>query len=203
MELQDRADASAPIAPSGRSPDAFERALAPLWQRAQRGEEAAYRQALAQMAGRVRAYLRRRLVDQAGDVEDLVQEVLLAVHLQRGTHVDGLPVSNWLLAITRYKLIDHWRRQGQREVPLDEADEIESLAASDDGSAAQARRDVGQLLQRLPEAQRRAIELLKIEGLTAPEAAREAGVTESAIKVQAHRGLKRLAQWMRGSHEDG
>jgi RNA polymerase sigma-70 factor (ECF subfamily) len=51
-------------------------------------------------------------------------------------------------------------------------------------------------------AQRRAIELLKLEGLTAPEAARAVGVSESAIKVQAHRGLQRLATMMRGEHED-
>ncbi|KPF70617.1 hypothetical protein IP84_01540 [beta proteobacterium AAP99] len=173
-----------------------------MWRKAQAGDEAAYRAALSLMTGRIRAYLRRRLVDQAADVEDLVQEVLLAVHLQRGTHVEGLPVSNWLFAITRYKLVDHWRRQGRQPAATDDLDALDDVASADDGSAAQARRDLRKLLAQLPEAQRRAIELLKLDGLTAPEAAREAGVTESAIKVQAHRGLKRLAAWIRGEHED-
>jgi RNA polymerase sigma-70 factor (ECF subfamily) len=182
--------------------DAFEQALAPLWQRAQRGDETSYHAALQLMTGRIRSYLRRRLVDQPSDVEDLVQEVLLAVHLQRGTHVDGLPVSNWLLAIARYKLVDHWRRTGRQPTATDDLDALDDVASADDGSAAQARRDIRKLLGQLPKAQRRAIELLKLDGLTAPEAAREAGVTESAIKVQAHRGLKRLAAWIRGEHED-
>jgi len=184
------------------TPDAFEQTLAPLWRRAQSGDEAAYREALRLMGGRVRAFLRRRASEPAGDVEDLVQEVLLAVHLQRGTHIDGLPVSPWLLGIARYKWVDHWRRRGRQVAVTDDPDALDQVPALDEGEATAARRDVGQLLARLPAAQRRAIELLKLDGLTAPQAARATGVSESAIKVQAHRGLKRLATMMRGGHED-
>jgi RNA polymerase sigma-70 factor (ECF subfamily) len=184
------------------TPDAFEQTLAPIWRRAQAGDEGAYREALRLMAGRVRASLRRRGVDPPGDLEDLVQEVLLAVHLQRGTHLEGLPVGPWLMGIVRYKWVDHWRRRGRRIVVTDDADALDSVPAVDETAAAEARRDMGELLDQLPMAQRRAIELLKLEGLTAPQAAQKAGVSESAIKVQAHRGLKRLAALMRGGHED-
>jgi RNA polymerase sigma-70 factor (ECF subfamily) len=184
------------------TPDSFEQTLAPLWLRAQSGDEDAYRQALQLRSGRVRAYLRRRAMDPKSDVEDLVQEVLLAVHLQRGTHIDGLPVSHWVIGIARYKWIDYWRRRGRRVAVVDDPEALDQLPAADDAGPAEARRDLGGLLLRLPMAQRRAIELLKLEGLTAPEAARAVGVSESAIKVQAHRGLQRLATMMRGEHED-
>ena len=184
-------------------PDAFEAGLAPLWQRAQAGDEAAYREALQKMAARLRAYLRRRLTDRLEDVEDLVQETLIAVHVQRGTHDPALPVSHWMHAIARYKLVDHWRRHGRREALHDTVNDFDDWPAEDaPQEAAAARRDLGTLLARLPPAQRRAIELTKLEGLSVAEAALETGDSASAIKVQVHRGLKRLAAWVQlGAHE--
>ena len=184
------------------TPDIFEQTLAPLWRRAQAGDEAAYRDALRLIASRVRSSLRRRGMDPPSEIEDLVQEIVLAVHLQRGTHLDGLPVSPWLMGIVRYKWVDHWRRRGRRITAIDDPTDLEQIAAADETAADEARRDLGQLLARLPIAQRRAIELLKLEGLTAPQAAQMSGISESAIKVQAHRGLKRLAAMIRGDHED-
>jgi RNA polymerase sigma-70 factor, ECF subfamily len=127
-----------------------------------------------------------------------VQETLLALHLQRGTYDADLTVSAWVLAIARHKLIDLWRRQGRRDdlhVALDDADDAALVAApqSDD-----AQRDVSGLLQTLPAAQRLAIELTKLRGLSVAEAAAETGASESAIKVQVHRGLKRLALLVKG-----
>jgi RNA polymerase sigma-70 factor (ECF subfamily) len=184
-------------------PDAFEAGLAPLWRCAQAGDEAAYREALQKMATRLRAYLRRRLTDRPEDVEDLVQETLIAVHVQRGTHDPALPVSHWMHAIARYKLVDHWRRHGRREAFHDAVDDFDDWPAEDaPQEAASARRDLGMLLAQLPPAQRRAIELTKLEGLSVAEAALETGDSASAIKVQVHRGLKRLAAWVRpGANE--
>lgn len=177
--------------------DDFESGLKPLWLRAQAGDEAAYREALRRIAVRLRSYLRRRMQSLPDDLEDLVQETLLALHLQRGTHDPALPVSSWVLAIARHKLVDLWRRRGRQEALHDPLDELEDHAmpvAAEEGSA---RRDLGQLLQELPEAQRRAIVLTKIEGLSVAEAAQRTGASESAIKVQVHRGLKRLAALVR------
>src|SRR5512146_1469511 len=95
--------------------DDFEAALGPLWARAQAGDEAAYRESLRCIASRLRTYLRRRMQSIPDEMEDLVQETLLAIHLQRGTHDPSVPVSRWVLAIARHKLIDLWRRRGRRE----------------------------------------------------------------------------------------
>jgi RNA polymerase sigma-70 factor (ECF subfamily) len=129
------------------------------------------------------------------DVEDLVQETLLALHLQRGTYDPALPISAWMHAIARHKLVDHWRRRGHQgtSLPLDEADEA-FLVTTGEG---EARRDLGKLLDKLPDAQQRAIQLTKVQGLSVAEAALHTGMSQSAIKVQVHRGLKRLSELVR------
>jgi RNA polymerase sigma-70 factor (ECF subfamily) len=180
-------------------PDDFESALKPLWLRAQSGDEAAYRPALQRMASRVRVYLRRRMPTLADDVEDLVQETLLALHLQRGTYDPSLPVSAWVLAIARHKLVDLWRRRGRQDALHDPLDEVDEAALARPDTEVSAPRDLGRLLDGLPTAQRDAIVLTKIEGLSVAEAAARTGASESAIKVQVHRGLKKLAALVRAT----
>jgi RNA polymerase sigma-70 factor (ECF subfamily) len=176
------------------APDEFESGLKPLWLRAQAGDEPAYRDALARMATRLRRYFARRMQALPDEVEDLVQETLLALHLQRGTYDPSLPVSAWMHAIARHKLVDLYRRRGRREAlhePLDDLDEAQHPVAAAD--AAPARRDLGVLLDTLPAAQRQAIVLTRIEGLSMAEASARTSVSVAALKVQVHRGLKRLA----------
>ena len=179
----------------GARPDDFETGLRPLWLRAQSGDEAAYRAALALIAARLRAYVRRRMRSLPDDLEDLVQETLLALHLQRGTFDPALPVSAWVHAVARHKLVDLWRRRGRHDAlhqPLDSVDEQAALAAVDAHEGG-TRHDLAKLLQTLPEAQRQAIWLTKITGVSVAEAAQRSRASVSAIKVQVHRGLKRLA----------
>lgn len=181
------------------SPGDFESTLKPLWLRAQSGDEAAYRQSLAMLAARLRAYLKRRLSATPDEVEDLVQETLLALHLQRGTYDPSLPVSAWALAIARHKLVDLWRRRGRREQLHDAIDDVDERLLQADEQDAGAARDLDKLLRELPAAQRQAIQLTKLEGLSVAEAAERTGASESAVKVQVHRGLKRLASLVRGT----
>jgi RNA polymerase sigma-70 factor (ECF subfamily) len=185
--------------PPAPASDEFEAHLRPLWQRAQDGDEAAYRDALQRMAARLRAYLRRRLQAWPDDVEDLVQETLLALHLQRGTWEPALPVSAWMIAIARHKLVDQWRRRGRREAELTSLDELEEheAPATLDHEEHVARRDLGVLLGAIPAAQREAIVLTKIEGLSVAEASVRTGASVAAVKVQVHRGLKKLAELVR------
>jgi RNA polymerase sigma-70 factor (ECF subfamily) len=179
------------------SPD-FESGLKTLWLRAQSGDENAYREALRQIALRLRRYLSRRMTHMPDDMEDLVQETLLAVHLQRGTYDPAFPVTAWVTAIAKHKLIDLWRRRGRRESRHQSLDEVAEgeLMAPHDGF--EAKTDLASLLKELPAAQRQAIELTKLAGLSVSEVALQTGISESAIKVQVHRGLKRLALWVKG-----
>lgn len=176
----------------------FEARLRPLWLRAHAGDEPAYRQALRLVAGRLRGYFVRRMSGQTQELEDLVQETLLALHLQRGTYDEAVPVTAWVHGIARHKLVDLWRRRGRGErlfEPLD--DSHEALHPAVEGEF-ETQHDLSVLLQALPAAQRQAIVATRLEGLSVADAALRAGVSEAVIKVQVHRGLKRLALWIRG-----
>ena len=167
-----------------------------LFVRGLAGDAAAYHAFLKELSGFLRAYLRRRLARIPDDVEDLVQETLLAVHNQRHTYDAAQPVTAWVHAIARYKMVDLLRRRAGREAlhePLDE----EALFAASATDAGDARRDLAVLLAELPDRHRLPILHVKIEGLSIAEAARRTGMSESAVKVGIHRGLKALAARIR------
>ena len=158
----------------------------------------AYQRFLKELSAHLRAFLRRRLAQRPDEVEDLVQETLLAVHNQRHTYRPDLPVTAWAHAIARYKLID-WLRshavKGALDVPLDDAQELFSHS---DTESRDALRDLDGLLATLPERQRLPIVHVKLEGLSVAETAQRTGMSESAVKVGIHRGLKALAARIKG-----
>lgn len=159
------------------------------------GDKAAYRALLTALGDVLRKYYMRRIGHD--DAEDLVQEALVAIHTRRATYDPTQPFTPWLYAVARYKLLDHLRRRKVRAaVSLEDAGE---LFAEDESQAAQARRDVDRLLQDLPEGTRLLIRQVKIEGLSMQEAARLAGRSEIAVRVGIHRGLKSIADRLRGS----
>jgi RNA polymerase sigma-70 factor, ECF subfamily len=167
--------------------------------RSMAGDGAAYHAFLKELSAHLRAFLRRRLMRLPDDVEDLVQETLLAVHNQRHTYEADQPLTPWVHAIARYKLIDLLRRRADRDALHDPLDDDLAVFATSDTEAADARRDVAKLLDRLPERQRLPIQYMKLEGLSVVEAARATGMSESAVKVGVHRGLKALAAMIGGS----
>mgnify|MGYP003614308317 FL=1 len=172
--------------------------LRDLLLRGLQADAAAYERFLKELGAHLRAFLRRRLSQYLGEVEDLVQETLLAIHNQRHTYRPDMPVTAWAHAIARYKLIDWLRSPRVKEALNDPLDDAWEVFASSDEEAAEARRDLGRLLQTLPERQRLPIVHVKLEGLSVVEAARLTGMSESAVKVGVHRGLKALAAKIRG-----
>lgn len=162
------------------------------------GDAAQYRQFLDGLSGHLRAYLRRRLPRAQSDVEDILQETLLAVHNARHTYRTDQPLTAWVRAIARYKLMDFFRAHSRREALHDPFEDDGDLFISSDAEPADARRDVGTLLETLPDRHRLPIVLVKLQGLSVTEAARCCGMSESAVKVGVHRGLKALAALIRG-----
>lgn len=177
-----------------RSPgQSLEQRLREQLLRALDGDDASYRSFLRDLASYLRGFLRKRLSGLPDEVEDLVQETLLAIHNQRGSYDSRQPLTAWLHAIAKYKLIDCLRRRSSREElndPLD--DEIEVLARSET-EAVDARRDLARLLETLPPRQRDPIVHMKLEGLSVAETARLTGMSESAVKIGVFRGMKALA----------
>ena len=163
------------------------------------GDGAAYQAFLLDLSGYLRAFLRKRLSGLPDDIEDLVQETLIAVHSRRHTYDTGQPLTAWVHAIARYKLVDLLRGRAARDRVSEPFDEESELFAAVDSDAALAKRDVTKLLDQLPERQRLPIVYTKLEGLSVVEAARATGMSESAVKVGVHRGMKALAMMIRGT----
>ena len=160
------------------------------------GDTQAYQAFLKGLSTHLRGFLRRRLSALPDEIEDLVQDILLAAHNQRHTYRTDQPLTAWVNAIARYKLIDMLRSRSGRENLHDPIDDDMALFASDEQEAADARRDVKTLLQQLPDSQRLPIVHTKLEGLSVSEAAAATGMSESAVKVGVHRGMKALATLM-------
>jgi RNA polymerase sigma-70 factor (ECF subfamily) len=157
------------------------------------GDAKAYQVFLKDMSAHLRAFFKRRLTSLPDEIEDLVQETLLALHNQRHTYQSSQPLTAWVHAIARYKLIDLFRARGVREALTDPLDDELQVFAASDTDAFEARRDLGHLMAQLPEHQRLPILHMKLEGLSVIETAAATGMSESAVKVGVHRGLKALA----------
>jgi RNA polymerase sigma-70 factor (ECF subfamily) len=180
----------------GIQTEAMERRLQSLMVQGLDGNAAAYRELLDQLGRLLIVYFARRLGGGSGDAEDLVQEVLIAVHTRRATYDRGRPFTAWAHTIARYKLIDHYRRsRAHAAIPIDDAGE---LFAADRSEEATAKTDLKRLMADLPEKQRQAIQQVKLEELPVAEAAERTGMSQSAVKVSVHRGLKALAARIRG-----
>ena len=157
------------------------------------GDAVAYQAFLKDIGAHLRAFFKRRLASLPDDIEDLVQETLLALHNQRHTYQSHQPLTAWVHAIARYKLIDLFRARGSREALHEPLEDDLLVFAASETDACDARRDVGRLLEQLPDHQRLPILHMKIEGLSVIETAQATGMSESAVKVGVPRGLKALA----------
>jgi RNA polymerase sigma-70 factor, ECF subfamily len=161
------------------------------------GDAAAYRIFLDELAAHLRSYLRRRLAGLPDEVEDLLQELLLAVHNKRHTYDPKQPLTAWVQAIARYKLVDLLRRRSRGDMLTDPLDEDDQVFATTANEAAEAQYDVTKLLRGLPDRQRLPIIYVKIEGASVTDTAVRTGMSESAVKVGIHRGLRALAERIR------
>jgi RNA polymerase sigma factor (sigma-70 family) len=160
------------------------------------GDAAAQAALLRALVPLLQSFYGRRLGSARADVEDLVQETLIAVHTRRAAYDRERPFTAWLYAVARYRMIDHLRR---RKLSVSLEDVEATLVEEDFEHASQARMDVDTLLSTLSPKQARAIRDTHVEGKSVAEAAAEAGIGESDVKVSVHRGLKALMARIRGS----
>jgi RNA polymerase sigma factor (sigma-70 family) len=155
---------------------------------AQSGDKQAYAAMLTACRGWLLRYYHRKVPPE--QIEDLVQDTLLSLHRKLASYDPSRPVIPWMAAIARYRFVDHLRIAYHNAA---DAIEDDMALAQDDEPALTARLSLDRLFEALPDAQCRAIELVKIEGLSISEASTSTGQSESLIKVNIHRGLKRLS----------
>jgi len=167
---------------------ADESTMAHLMALSQKGDKNAYTVLLSEASSWLQRYFRRKVPD--AQLDDLVQEVLLAIHKKRASYDAARPFLPWMAAIARYRWIDHLRKvYRSQEDTLEDNDAFEDS----DEEAVLARISLDRLFVHLSDKQAEVIELVKIEGHSIRDAARACGQTESSVKVNIHRGLKKLS----------
>ena len=158
------------------------------------GDALAYRQFLGSVMPFLRALVHRRVARAGlavGCTEDVVQEVLLAIHLKRDTRDQSRPISPWISVIARNKLIDALRRRKYRaDIPIENV--IETLRAEEREEGFDGR-DLDRLLGKLSSRQRDIVRSISIEGASARQTAERLNMSEGAVRVALHRALKMLA----------
>jgi RNA polymerase sigma-70 factor, ECF subfamily len=176
-----------------------ERELRALMTASLDGDGAAYHALLKRLTGHLRAYYRHRFArigHGPTEAEDLLQEALIAVHNYRHTYDRQQPFTPWIHAIARYKFLDYLRRTKSsfKDLPTTSAEE---LTADSDIGAVESGLDLQRLMSKISSKAREVIQYVKLEGLSVREAATRCGMSESAVKVAVHRGLKALALQIR------
>ncbi len=159
------------------------------------GDATAYDRCLRDIAQVVRVWVRGGLYRAGGnpaDTEDVVQDILIALHTRRHTWDESRPIGPWVAGIARYKIIDSLRRRGKRaELPIE--DFIEVLPAEPEAEA-MSERDMTRILDVLPDGQRAVVRSIAVDGASIAETARQLDMSEGAVRVALHRGLGALAK---------
>ncbi len=167
---------------------------APMMRAALSGDEAAYRRLLEEIGRAVRAmargaFSRMRVGD--ADIEDVVQETLLAIHLKRHTWDGGLRLAPWVNAIARHKIIDAMRRRGARR--LAPIEDFEAVLAAPQAEDPHLRSDIERVMRKLAPRQRDIVTAISLDGQSIAATAARLSMSEVAVRVALHRALKSLA----------
>ena len=163
------------------------------------GDRAAYHTLLERLAGHLRAYYRHRFArigHGPTEAEDLLQEALIALHTQRHSYDRTRLFTPWLHAIARYKFLDYLRRTRASFKDVS-TDSVEEITGRSDLAAVESGLDLERLMSKISAKAREIIQFVKLDGLSVQEAARRCGMSESAVKVTVHRGLRALALQIR------
>jgi RNA polymerase sigma factor (sigma-70 family) len=167
---------------------AKEESLRQMMRMAQGGDKQAYAVLLDQCGKWLSRYFRQKIAPEM--IEDLVQDTLISLHRKRASYDPGRPFLPWLAAIARYRWIDRLRQNYRHAT-----DSIDHHDPSEDSheEAVGARISIDRLLDQLPAAQADAIRIVKIDGHSVADACLQTGQSESLVKVNIHRGMKKLS----------
>jgi RNA polymerase sigma factor (sigma-70 family) len=180
---------------SSRGSGADNRAWDAMMVAAQGGDASSYHRLLTELAAWLRRYYARRLPPAM--IDDAIQDTLIAIHEKRHTYDPSRPFGAWLAAIARYKWIDALR--SLKTKPTEALDD--DIPVPDHEEVTTSARSLERLLATLKPAQSQVIRLVKLEGLSIEEASKATGQSASLVKVNIHRGLKRLTLRLRSESD--
>ena len=165
-------------------------ALTTLFRSGLEGNQADYAQFLTSITPLLKRMVGRRLA--ACEVEDVCQEILISIHKARHTYDGVRPIMPWLASIAKFRISDHLRKHyTQRQDKTVDISELENILANvtEDGDE---RESIDELLEGMPENHKRILTLMHVEGYTAREVGVQMNMNESAVKVAAHRAIKKI-----------
>lgn len=161
---------------------------------AQKGDKRAYSQLLTALTPYIRNVVMGSLSN-SDAAEDVAQEVLISVHKSLASYSPDRPFKPWLMAIINFRRMDylrkHYAQRQDKTTTIDKNYEFEALNVTNPAHAGESK-DIEKALEKLPEQQQRIFRMIKIEGYTAKEVANKMEMNESAVKVSAHRTMKKL-----------
>jgi len=171
---------------------------------AQQGDSKAYAHLFRQITPLLRAFVGKKL-NNVQDAEDVVQEILLSIHNASHTYDADRPFKAWMFTIARYRLADHLcalYAKIKKGGDVNFEDEAYQLSTSENVTETYEKREyLGKIMNMLPKKQQKIVTMMKIEGYSAQETAEKMNMSESAVKVSAHRAYKVLA--LKAIEEDG
>jgi RNA polymerase sigma-70 factor (ECF subfamily) len=168
--------------------------LEQLMVRYQKGDAAAAKSLVDLLGARLYVFFASQMGDRA-DAEDMLQEAWLRIHRVRRTYRPGEPVLPWVYAIARRVRVDGYRRRrriARRELPVDVLPAVRAAPSVQAGPPPFA-----EIVASLPESQREALTMLKVDGLSIEEVARATSSTEGAVKQRVHRAYETLRALLR------
>lgn len=174
------------------------------------GDASAFRELYAQVSPRLHGYLLKMARSKAV-ADDLVQQTFLKVHRARAAYIRGADPLPWIYSIAHRTFIDEARKTKRAVVRVGDDDSLPEISADIQGQTADRRDEPADpelvktaldALAALPEQQRQAVVLTKLEGKSVAEAAEIAGTTVGAMKVRAHRGYEVLRGLLGGKRAD-
>lgn len=162
--------------------------------RAQSGDAAMYNRLLTEVSQYLLSYLNHKLRS-ANDAQDILQEILISVHNARHTYDSKYPFKPWLFTITQSRLIDFWRKNSRRveKDALFDSDAALLLMAEAEVTTLEVS-DLNKAIEKLPEQQQLILKGIKIDGKSIKDLSIELSMSESAVKVAAHRAYKSVAE---------
>ena len=156
------------------------------------GDAQAYATLLKETARLLRPFLAKRLYSST-EVDDVLQEILISLHKARHTYDGERPYKPWVYAIAKFRLQDHLRAHYADHLHhAVELSELENSLSDDVTETGFSYESISGEVHKLSEKQATILQLMHQDGYTAKEVAEKIGMTESAVKVAAHRAYKVL-----------
>jgi len=163
-----------------------------LMKQANSGDRRAYNSLLRETSRLLRPFLAKQL-GFTGDVDDLLQEVLISIHKARHTYDGNRPYRPWAYAIARFRLQDYFRAHYSDQLRhAVELSEVENKLFEPVTLSAISYESISGEIQKLPDRQSTILRMMHQDGYTAREVAEKTGMKESTVKVTLYRAYKIL-----------